>query len=74
MARVGWSARNPWPLRLRIIDALVEVHVPGRSFWMEVSNLVQSTLSEKRPNNAVSTEHVAKMQAGARILTQKAQG
>ncbi len=74
MTRGGWSARNPWPLRPRIIDALVEVYVPGRSFWMEVSNLVHSTLSEKRPNNAVSTEDVARMQAGARVLAQKAQG
>jgi hypothetical protein len=41
---------------------------------MEVSNLVHSTLSEKRPATAVSTEDVARMQAGARILAQKAQG
>jgi HEAT repeat protein len=74
MTRGGWSARNPWPLRPRIVDALVSVYVPGRSFWMEVSNLVQSTLSEKRPATSVSTEDVARMQAGARILAQKAQG
>ncbi len=74
MTRGGWCARNPWALRPRIVDALVSVHVPGRSFWMEVSNLVQSTLSEKRPTGAVSTEDAARMQAGARILAQKAQG
>jgi len=74
LARAGWSARNPWPLRPRIVDALVSVQVPGRSFWMELSSLVQSTLAEKRAPGAVSTEDVARMQAGARLLAQKAQG
>ncbi|MBK9796177.1 MAG: hypothetical protein IPP58_06735 [Holophagaceae bacterium] len=74
MTRGGWSARNPWPLRPRIVDALVAVQVPGRSMWMELSNLVQTTLGEKRAPGAVSTEDVARMQAGARLLVQRAQG
>jgi len=74
LTQAAWSARNPWPLRPRIVDALVAVQVPGRSFWSELSDLVQSTLAEKRATGVVSTEDVARMQAGARLLVQKAQG
>jgi hypothetical protein len=75
MVRESWSGKpNPWPFRQRLADALVAIHVPGRSFWMEVSNLLQSTLGEPRPPSALSTEDAAHLQACARTLAQKAQG
>ena len=74
MVRGGWSAQNPWPLIPRIADALVAIQVQGRSFWMEVSNLLQSTLGEKRPPSALSSEEASHLQACARALAQKAQG
>jgi HEAT repeat protein len=74
MTQCGWSSRHPWPLRLRIADALVAIHGPDRALWVEVANHLQSTLSEKRSPGAVSTEDVAHLQACARILAQKAQG
>jgi HEAT repeat protein len=75
MVRGGWSGKgNPWPLRQRIADALVAIHVPGRSFWMEASNLLQSTLGEPRPPSALSPEDAAHLQTCARTLAQKAQG
>ena len=74
MTRCGWSARNPWPFRSRLADALVAIQVPGRSFWLEVSKLLQSTLSEGRPSGTMTTEELAHLQSCARILAQKAQG
>ena len=73
MVRAGWSARNPWAFRLRIAAALTTLHAPSRSLWMELSNLVQTTLSEKRPPTALSSEEAAQLQASAKALTHKAQ-
>ena len=74
MVRGGWSARSPWPFRQRIADALVAIHGPSRSLWLEVANLVSATLSEKRPPGTVPTEDLTHLQACARALAQKAQG
>ena len=73
--RAAWNARQPsWPLRRRLGDALVALHLEHRPSWVDFANLVQETLHEKRPSGTVPTEDLAHLQAAARTLAQKAQG
>ncbi|HJV48272.1 MAG TPA: HEAT repeat domain-containing protein [Geothrix sp.] len=68
----GWSDRNPWPLRRRIADTLLNVHPENSGVWVELSSLFQSTLDEKRPPGAVSPEDLTHLQTCARALAQLA--
>lgn len=73
--RAAWNARQPsWPLRRRLGDALVALHLEHRPSWVDFANLVQETLHEKRPSGTVPTEDLAHLQAAARTLAQKTQG
>ncbi|MFZ1375518.1 MAG: HEAT repeat domain-containing protein [Geothrix sp.] len=73
--RAAWNTRQPsWPLRRRIGDALVALHLEHGSSWVDFANLIQETLHEKRPSGTVPTEDLAHLQTAARALTQKAQG
>ena len=74
VTRGGWSARNPWPYRQRIADALLALHVQDQALWTGLSNLLQATLDEKRSPGALSTEELAHLQACNRALAQKARG
>ena len=70
--RGGWSDRNPWPLRRRMADTLLVIHAEHHSVWVELSNLFHTTLEEKRPPGAVSTEDITHLQSCARSLAQLA--
>ncbi|GLH72154.1 hypothetical protein GETHLI_06560 [Geothrix limicola] len=70
--RGGWSDRNPWPLRRRIADTLLNVHPENSGVWVELSTLFQATLDEKRPPGAVSPEDLTHLQTCARALAQLA--
>jgi hypothetical protein len=70
--RGGWHERNPWPLRRRIGDALVAIHVQEPGVLGELSSLIQATLAEKRQPGSVAPEDLAHLQACARTLAQKA--
>jgi len=73
--RAAWNARHPsWPLRRRVGDALVALHLEHKTSWVDFANLIQETLHEKRPSGTVPTEDLAHLQTAARALTQKAQG
>jgi hypothetical protein len=72
VTRGGWSARNPWPFRQRIADALLAMHLEDRILWIDLSNLLQTTLNEKRPPGVLSTEELSRLQACARALALKA--
>lgn len=73
--RAAWNARHPsWPLRRRIGDALVALHLEHPPSWVDFANLIQETLHEKRPSGTVPTEDLAHLQTAARALAQKAQG
>jgi HEAT repeat protein len=72
--RAAWNARNTsWSLRRRLGDALVALHLEHLPTWIDLANLVQETLQEKRPSGTVPTEDLAHLQAAARALAQKAQ-
>jgi hypothetical protein len=72
--RGGWSDRNPWPSRRRIADALSAMQVQDSRIWTELSDLIQTTLGEKRQPGAVPTEDLAHLQSCGRALAQKAHG
>jgi len=74
VTRGGWSARNPWPYRQRIADALLALHIQDQALWTGLSKLLQATLDEKRSPGALSTEELAHLQACNRALAQKARG
>lgn len=72
--RAAWNARNTsWALRARLGEALAALHLEHLPTWIDFTNLVQETLHEKRPSGTVPPEDLARLQASARALAQKAQ-
>lgn len=70
--RGGWTDRNPWPLRRRMADTLLIIHPESPSLWVELSNIFQTTLEEKRAPGVVSPEDLTRLQSCARSLAQLA--
>ncbi len=71
--RVAWNSRQPsWPLRRRLGEALVTLHLEHPPTWIDLATLVQATLHEKRPSGSIPAEDLAQLQACARALTLRA--
>ncbi|BDU76196.1 HEAT repeat domain-containing protein [Mesoterricola sediminis] len=72
--RKAWMDRNPWSLRLRVVEALVRIQLAHPETWSAVSDLVRDTLSEKRPAGAWSPDALHQVQAAAKQFAQRASG
>ena len=69
--RAGWSDRQPWPLRRRLVDALLLLQAENSEVFAEAMALIQSTLAEKRNPGAVATEDLAHLDNSARALARR---
>lgn len=72
--RRAWMDRNPWPLRLRVVQALQDVQLQNPEIWTAVGDLVRDTLAEKRPAGAWSPDALHAVQAAAREFSRRATG
>jgi len=73
-ARRVWNDRSPWPLRLRVVLALVPLQLEDRPTWQALSDLVEAALVDKRPPTAWTPEAFKQVQAAARTFQHRAAG
>jgi HEAT repeat protein len=64
--RKAWNDRNPWAIRLRLVQALQTLGLDVPAFWLELAALVNEALAEKRSPSAWSTDELHQIQAAAR--------
>jgi hypothetical protein len=64
--RQAWNDRNPWALRLRLVQALQSLELDAPSVWLELANLVTEALAEKRSPTAWTNEELHLVQAAGR--------
>ncbi len=72
--RGAWADRNPWALRLRVVNALVEIRLPHPETWSVLVDLVRDTLTEKRPAGAWSPDALHAVQGAAKVFMRRAAG
>ncbi|WP_306601551.1 hypothetical protein [Geothrix sp. 21YS21S-2] len=72
--RRSWMDRNPWALRLRVVNALVEVRMAHPETWSALADLIRDTLAEKRPPGAWSPDALHAVQGAAKEFMRRASG
>lgn len=72
--RRSWMDRNPWALRLRVVNALVEVRMAHPETWSALADLLRDTLTEKRPAGAWSPDALHVVQGAAKEFMRRASG
>ena len=70
--RGAWDDRNPWPLRLRVVQALQGLDREELELWRDLARLLGDALAQKRPANAWSGEELRLVQAAAREFARRA--
>jgi len=70
--RRAWNDRNPWPARLRLVQALQAITLDLPGAWLDFSGLVSEALAEKRPPSAWSSDELHQVQAAGREFTRRA--
>jgi hypothetical protein len=70
--RGAWEGRNPWPIRLRVVQALPEIASEDGALWTELAALVQNALAEARTGGGWTASEMGKVQAVARELGRRA--
>ena len=68
----AWNDRQPWPLRRRVVEALLTLHLEYPAPWGSLADLLQDTLAEKRAPGELSQEDLVRLQSCARTLAQRA--
>jgi len=63
-----WNDKDPWPLRQRLLQILPDLRLSTPEQGRSLSSLVQQTLGERRPPNALTPQDVAKGQALVKAL------
>lgn len=71
-ARKAWNDRNPWPLRLRVVQALSGIELDAPEAWRDLAELVAAALAEKRAPGVWSTDELHLVQAAGREFMRKA--
>jgi HEAT repeat protein len=69
--RQAWIDRNPWAMRLRLVQALLSMELDAPPVWLELANLVTEALAEKRSPTAWTTEELHQVQAAARDFAKR---
>ena len=70
----AWNQRNPWTLRLRLVQALQKLNLDFPDSWRIFSNLVLEALAEKRPLGVWTTAELHQVQACGREFSRRAAG
>ena len=69
-----WNERQPWALRLRLLEALHKLHLDSPETWRVLTDLITEVLAEKRPQGVWTTAELHQVQAIARDFTRRAAG
>lgn len=72
--RGAWEGRNPWSMRLRVIQSLPEIALEDRAFWAELAVLVQNALAEARTAGGWTASEMGKVQVVAREISRRVSG
>jgi hypothetical protein len=64
--RGAWNDRNPWAVRLRLVQLLSGLSLEAPAVWSALATLVNEALAEKRSPTAWSTEELHQVQAAGR--------
>ncbi len=69
----AWSGRNPWALRLRVVEALAACPGGDPGGWRSLLGLIQDALAERRPGSGPgwSTEEAGRVQMVLRELQKR---
>lgn len=69
----AWSGRNPWGLRLRVVEALAACPGGDPGGWRSLVALIQDALAERRPGSGSgwSTEEAGRVQMILRELQKR---
>jgi len=70
--RRAWNDRNPWPVRLRLVQALQGTVLAAPETWAALAALVNDALAEKRSPSAWSNEELHQVQAAGREFARRA--
>lgn len=69
----AWRDRNPWSLRLRLVQALQDLQLDHADTWRALADLLQEALSEKRPPGVWPPQELHQIQAAAKAFSKRAQ-
>ena len=72
--RRAWMDRNPWALRMRVVQALLGLQLEQPETWQSVSELLHETLGEKRPQGTWTPDELHQMQAAGREFSRRGGG
>ena len=69
----AWAGRNPWALRLRVVEALVVCPGGAPGGWRSLVAMIQDALAERRPGSSSgwSTEAAGRVQMMLRELQKR---
>jgi HEAT repeat protein len=70
-ARRAWNDRNPWALRLRVVQALLPLDLAAPELWKGMAALVDESLGEKRAPGVWSSEDLHLMQGASRDFARR---
>ncbi|BDU72128.1 hypothetical protein [Mesoterricola silvestris] len=70
--RGAWMDRNPWALRLRVVNALAALQLTHPEIWSAVVDLLRDTLVEKRPAGAWTPDDLHAVQAAQKEFMRRA--
>jgi len=69
--RRAWQDRNPWPVRLRLVLALLPLELDAPEVWTALGYLASEALAEKRAPSAWSNEELRQVQAAAKEFARR---
>ena len=62
----AWNDRLPWPLRLRVVEALEGLRLEPPTLYAWLATLLQEALAEKRSPQALAPEALGRLQQDAK--------